>query len=125
MRLLEYFDIERVKLSRGELEFSEKKGVFAEIETFVSLECLANVPHEIVHLKRGDTDALPASVYGKSHIRYVGMCPMISVEPDQNGNIEMRFVGPCAVSVIFNSEKVGSAGKNRGAHGRKKIYVVE
>lgn len=120
------FNLERVKLTAGELSLTSKSGLPGEIEAFVGIaSTLCKIPIEVVHVKRGGQDSLPVSMIGKTNIRYVGRAPAILVEPDVNGNLKMIFTGEGVVEVIFNSEKVGARGRNRGAHGQKKIYIVE
>lgn len=96
-----------------------------ESEAFVTRAAVCKMPVEIVHLKCGQIDFLPLSARGKTNVRYVGESPLVSVEPDKNGNMKMVFSGVGVVEVIYNSETLGSQGKNRGSHGKKKIYIVE
>lgn len=124
-QLSKSFDLERKVLSSGELQLSELSGVAGEVEAFKLWSSFQSIPFEIVEIKAGEMDYLPCSVYGQTQVRYVGEEPMISLEPDQNGNLKMLFTGVGAVEVIFNSIKVKAHGRNRGAHGRKKIYIVK
>ncbi|HCQ31266.1 TPA: hypothetical protein DIU27_02710 [Candidatus Collierbacteria bacterium] len=120
------YSLKRVKLSSGELSLSTKPGLAGEMEAFiVTASYFCKVPLEIVRVKRGVQGSLPVSSVGKTNIRYVGQTPAILVEPDVNGNLKMIFAGEGVVEVIFNSEKVRAHGRNRGAHGQKKIYIVE
>jgi len=120
------FNLERVKLTAGELSLTSKLGLLGEMEAFVGIaSSFCQVPLEIVHIKRGAQKSLPVSKIGKTNIRYVGTAPAILVEPDVYGNLKMIFTGEGVVEVIFNTERVGAHGRNRGAHGQKKIYVVE
>lgn len=125
-QLVEHYKTERVTLTPGELSLSSSDGIQREVEAFLALSInLSKVPLEVIHLRVGNDDSLPVSVKGKTLVRYVGTAPAISVEPDQHGNLQMTFMGPSVVEVIFNSEKKQSRGKNRGAHGQKKIYVIQ
>ncbi|KKU33393.1 hypothetical protein A3K29_05390 [Candidatus Collierbacteria bacterium RIFOXYB2_FULL_46_14] len=120
------YSLERAKLSSGELSLSTKTGLAGEMEAFIGIaSSFCKVPLEVVHVKRGVQGSLPVSRIGKTNIRYVGQAPAILVEPDANGNLKMIFTGEAVIEVIYNSEKVGAHGRNRGAHGQKKIYVVE
>jgi len=120
------FNLERVKLTAGELSLTSKPGLPGEMEAFVGIaSSFCQVPLEIVHIKSGAQESLPVSKIGKTNIRYVGTAPAILVEPDVHGNLKMIFTGEGVVEVIFNSEKVRAHGRNRGAHGQKKIYIVK
>jgi len=119
------FELKRVNLGKGVRKLSELAGLQGEIDAFVLQARITRVPVEVVRVCVRDEDALPHSSNGKTHIQYVGTTPMIYVEPDANGNLVMRFEGPGAVEVFFNSVKVGAQGRNRQAQGKKKIYIVE
>lgn len=124
-QLDERFSLVRASLSSGDLMISNRVGVEREIEAFFAISQVCNIPVQIVHVKVGDKDSLPVSVKGKTSIKFVGEAPMVSVEPDRNKNMKMLFTGPSAIEVIYNSERPQAHGKNRGAHGNKKIYLVE
>ena len=95
-----------------------------EIEAFVAVTSTCRVPVEVLHVRSGDADSLPISALGKTSVKYVGATPMISVEPDANGNLEMLFTGTGAVEILYNSKKMGSRGMNGRPQGKKKIYIV-
>lgn len=125
-QLSDLFDIQRARIAAGDMSLSDKTGVSGEMEVFLGLaSSVCDVPMEVVHVRRGERDALPRSSIGRTTVRYVGKAPTVSVEPDANGNLEMTFEAPAVIEVIFNSDKPGARGRNRGSHGRKKIYVVD
>src|SRR3989344_4561305 len=111
-QLDDHFVLRRARLSTGELNFSKKTGSEREIEAFVAVTSTCRVPVEVLHVRSGDADSLPISALGKTSVKYVGATPMISVEPDANGNLEMLFTGTGAVEILYNSKKMGSRGMN-------------
>lgn len=123
---------ERYKFSRfvanpGEMKFvtrNKRKYRSWEIDALVARAMAGKIPVEVVRLKPGELASLPVSVYGKTTVSYVGNVPYAALEHDQYGNIQMCIPSDCALEVVFNSEKVGAVGRNRGAHGKKIIYLV-
>jgi len=121
---LDSYDLEKVNLTLGERKLSERPGVEGEIMAFIGLSSVAKMGMRTKIVKIGDTEPLPLSSKGKTRVRFVGEAPKVSTAPGRYGNLLMQFTGPGAVEVIFNSEKVGARGKNRGPHAQKLIYIT-
>ena len=118
------FSLHRVKLSAGVLSLSRKQGLQGEMEALLGDASSCKIPLEVVHVNKGGHGSLPVSKIGKTSVRYVGATPAISAERDTNGNPVMIFMGEGVVVVTYNSEKIRAAGRNRGAHGKRKIYII-
>ncbi len=95
-----------------------------EIDALVARAMAGKIPVEVVHLKPGELASLPVSVRGKTTVNYVGNVPYAALELDQYENLQLCMPNDCALEVVFNSIKMSAVGRNRGAHGKKIIYVV-
>jgi len=112
--------------TKGEMKFVSRKAGKSnlEMDAFLARAVACKIPVEIVNLNPGDLVSLPESVFGKTTINYTGNAPLAAREYDQYGNVQIFSRANSAFEVIFNSEKVGAVGRNRGAHGKKIIYLV-
>lgn len=109
----------------SELNFvsrNKKRSKPLDVDAFMARAVTGKIPIEVINLKDGGLASLPVSVYGKTTVVTFGILEAAGL--DQFGNLQIRMRISSAAEVIFNSEKVGAAGKNKGAHGKKIIYVV-
>lgn len=95
-----------------------------EIDALVARAVAGKIPVKVVHLKPGELASLPVSVSGKTTVNYVGNVPYAALEHDQFGNLQMYVPANSALEVVFNSQRLGAVGRNKGFHGKKIIYLV-
>lgn len=119
----------RIVPSKGEIAVAlknipldRKRPVVTEV--FLARAVSGKIEMEVVHKNPGDLVSLPVSAEGKTIVNYVGKKPVLLKTPDQFGNLQVRL-STGVTEVIFNSLTVGARGRNRGPHGKKKIYIVE
>ncbi len=125
--LIERYVLHRKTLSPAQLTLADqirpgRVGVLREMDAFLALAETGKVPLELIHRQPGDNDSIPLSEHGKTVISYVGETPLVQVEPDRNGNLQLTFAGRGAVEVAFSSQ---SKAFGRRPQTKKKIYIIE
>ncbi len=95
-----------------------------DTEVFFAKAVACGFECEVVHAKPGNKISLPKSEFGKTSINYAGNAPELVIEPDRFGNLQLKIAAGSVVEIIFNREQPGAHGKNRGAHGKKIVYIA-
>lgn len=95
-----------------------------DAEVFLAQAMACNFEMKVVDVKPSALISLPKSHSGKTTINYAGEAPLLALEPDEFGNLQIVMSANSVVEVIFNRELPNAQGKNRGAHGKKIIYVA-
>jgi hypothetical protein len=94
-----------------------------DTEVFLAKAVACKIELKIEHKSAGDLASLPLSVLGKTTVNYAGNAPMVVLEPDKFGNLQVRLAAGSVLEVVFNRELPGSHGRNRGAQGKKIVYI--
>lgn len=101
-----------------------KDNLGGSLDDFYARSVTAKIPVEVVGLNPGDLVSIPVSVDGKTVVNYAGKAPRVDPRTDKFSNIQVCVSAESVLEVIFNSEKVGAVGRNRGPHPKKIVYTV-
>jgi len=115
----------RVRPTVGERKFAAGRPRINHslvIEAFISVAVgSSKIPVKIIHPDRDEWISLPISKYGQTTVRWAGKNPPVVGKRDEYGNLTVKISEECALEVIFNR----TDGSEKGARGKKLIYVVK